>query len=193
MRKLIAFISTGALIFALAGVAVAAPPAESGVVQRAPSSNEGYVYRDGGVIVLTGPEWQEGCEGEGFGETDALLVGPPNGSFQEHFSVDDEQILVFDDTAGPALDDIFIWIDENCNAALDGDPTTTPEDPIAVGEGKLSFHLRVDAEGVAHIHNGIKGMVTTTDGDRVHVNTFAKLTDGPGGLDLQILRINYGG
>ena len=193
MRKLIAVISTGVLVLTLAGAAVAAPPAESGVVQRGPSSNEGYVYRDGGVIVLTGPDWEQGCEGEGFGETDALLVAPPNGSFQEHFSVEDEQILVFDDTAGPALDDIFVWIGENCDAALDEDPTTTPQEPIAEGEGKLSFHLRVSPDGTAHIHNGITGKVTTTDGKRAHVNTFAKLTDGPGGLDLQILRINYGG
>ena len=173
MRKLIALISTGALVFAFAGVAMAAPPAESGVVHRGPSSNEGYVYRDRGVIVLTGPEWEEGCEGLGFGETDSLFVSPPNGSFQEHFRVDGETILVFEDTAGPALDDIFVWINENCTAALDGEPTTP--------------------DGTAHVHNGISGMVTTTDGDRVHVNSFAKLTDGPAGLDLQILRINYGG
>jgi hypothetical protein len=67
------------------------------------------------------------------------------------------------------------------------------QDPIATGEGTLSFHLRVTPDGTAHVHNGITGKVTTTDGARVHVNTFAKLTDGPAGLDLQILRINYGG
>ena len=193
MRRLIALISTGALVFALAGTALATPPAESGVVQRGPSLNEGFVYRDGGVIVLTGPDWELGCEVEGFGEADGLFVAPPSGSFQEHFTVEDEGILVFEDTAGPALDDIFVWIGENCEAALDEDPTTTPQEPIAEGEGKLSFHLRLSPDGVVHIHNGINGKVTTTDGRRVHVNTFAKLTDGPGGLDLQILRINYGG
>ena len=185
MRRLIALISTGALVFALAGTALATPPAESGVVQRGPSLNEGFVYRDGVSDfrrhVL------------GLGEADGLFVAPPSGSFQEHFTVEDEGILVFEDTAGPALDDIFVWIGENCEAALDEDPTTTPQEPIAEGEGKLSFHLRVSPDGVVHIHNGINGKVTTTDGRRVHVNTFAKLTDGPGGLDLQILRINYGG
>ena len=181
------------VVLSVGAVAQAAPPDGSGVVQRGPSFYDGFVYRGGGYIVLTGPAWDTGCLGQGFPEPTGMFVLPGNGSFQEHFTLDGESILVLDDTAGPALDDIWPWLEAACDAATDGDPSTVPPEPLAVGEGKVSFHLRVSTDGTANIHNWVNGTVETTDGRTVHLSTFAKFSDGPAGFSMQILRVNYGG
>lgn len=63
------------------------------------------------------------------------------------------------DTAGRDVDDVFIWLGEACGATLDNDPDTVPPQPIARGEGRVSWHLRVDADGVAHVRNWVNGTV----------------------------------
>lgn len=57
------------------------------------------------------------------------------------------------------VDDVFIWLGEACGATLDNDPDTVPPQPIARGEGRVSWHLRVDADGVAHVRNWVNGTV----------------------------------
>ena len=192
MRKLLAMIMTAAMVLSVMGTAAAAPP-ESDVVSR-PDSAAGFVYRGSGVIVLTGPtEFEQGCQGLGFTEPESLLVQAPSGVVHQSFSVDGEGIVVFEDTAGPAVDDVFAWIGEACTALFDGDPETVAPEPIAVGEGRTTQIVRVDRSGVAHVKNWITGRVETTAGDGVHLNAMAKFTDDGSVPDIQMLRVNYGG
>ena len=118
---------------------------------------------------------------------------PRNGVFQERWSLHGEGILVFEDTAGPALDDIWAWIEAACAAATDGDESTVPPETVAVGEGTLTFHLRVTPDGTTNIHNWINGKVVTSTGDWVHLRTVAKFSDGPNGFNMHLLDVDYGG
>lgn len=183
-----------AMVLAVAPIAYATPPAESGAVVRGPSENLGFVYRGSGYIVLTGPELSVGCADEdSFAQPSASFVLPRNGTFQERWTLHGEGILVFEDTAGPALDDIWPWIAAACEAATDGDESTVPPQTVAEGEGTLTFHLRVTPDGTANIHNWINGKVVTSAGDLVHLKTVAKFSDGPNGFNMHLLDVDYGG
>ena len=60
-RRTLLGVLIAAMVLAVAPVANAAPPAESGAVIRGPSENLGFVYRGSGYIVLIGPELSVGC------------------------------------------------------------------------------------------------------------------------------------
>lgn len=165
--------------------ASAAPPDESGVVARV-TFPDGRVYAENGIVVLTGPMFEEGCFGVGFVEPVVSVIRRPDGTEISHFSVVD-QILVFEG------DDPFALIVAACGAIVDDDPSTQPPDPIAVGEGRVQHHQRMSPDGVRDAHNSVTGSVTTSSGDVVHVNAFAKFTDSADDTVLHQLRVNYGG
>lgn len=180
---------TAALLAATAPVALAGAPDQSGVVNRGTSFG-GWVYQGDGYIVLSGPPLVQGCVGEGFSEPPALFISPRNGSSQEKYSYPSEPLLVFDD---PGIN-VFAWLGPACEAATDGDPGTVPPAPIATGVGRLDVSIRVDARDRTHFRNGVVGKVTTTDGRRVHLSTFAQyVIDENGVEDLRQLWVKYGG
>ena len=193
MKRLIAAASAALMVMVTAGAAMAAPPESSGAVERGDVPQTGFFYRNGEHIVLTGPDWEQGCIEEGFTPGDGSTISPGNDSALLHFTVNDERVMVFEDTAGPADEDIFPWLAAACEAALDGDPKTLAPEPVAVGEGKLTYRERVDTSGVVHVHNGIVGKVVTGDDDLVHLDAAAQFTVTDGVVELHILKVNYGG
>lgn len=188
MKRSLKLVSAfAALLLALtvvAGPAVAAPPDQSGNVERF-ISETGLFYGNGEYVVVTGPAFEEGCFGEGFPEVTAQLVNRGNGSFSETFHVSGVDAMVFE-YGGDAFD----VIGANCDAVANGEPLVF--EPIAVGSGRHSFKVTGDENGV-HVRNSFVGKVTTTDGRRVHVNTFASFDDGPAGLENLVQRVNYKG
>lgn len=178
-----------AVAMMVATAAGASPRDQSGVVERRANAS-GFVYSGDGVHVLTGPtDLSDGCVGVGFTEPTATFISPPSGSQLHHFTVR-EGVAVF---ADEGIGDVFEWLDYACGALLDSDPTTVAPEPLAVGSGKISFHLRMDANEVVHVRNGVTGKVTTADGRRVHISAFAAFTEDASGLDVKQLRVNYGG
>jgi hypothetical protein len=190
IRTIAAAVMAAALLAAAAPAVFAAPPADSGVVNRGTSFG-GWVYEGSGYYVLSGPPLAQGCYGEGFSEPPAMFISPRNGSSQEKYQWPHEQINVFKATAGM---NAFEWLDGACGAVVDGNPATQPPDPVAVGVGRLKLHVRVDTAERVHIQNGVVGKVTTSDGRRVHLSTRAKYIVYPDGSeDLQQLWVKYGG
>jgi hypothetical protein len=192
MRKVLAGIAVcAAMIIGFGGSAFtssvsAGPPDESGNVERF-EVEAGQVYDDGEYAVVTGPPFSEGCVGQGFSLTTAQGVSRGNGTFSQTWRIKNINVMVFEWEG-----DVFDLIGQNCEAIFDGDPETMPVEPIAVGEGRHSFKVSGDQNGV-HIRNTLTARVTTTDGQRAHVNTFASFDDGPGGLVNLVQRINYTG
>lgn len=167
------------------GIASATPPDESGVVTRA-AYPDARVYAEDGVIVITGPEFQQGCLGLGFAQPVTSFINRPDGTEISHYHVTD-QIQVFEGG------DPFALIDAACGAIFDGDPSTAPPQPIAVGEGRVQHRQSVSPDGIVDGHNSVTGHVTTLIGDRVRVNAFAQFTQSADGTVLHQLRVNYGG
>lgn len=184
-RRFVMLMAVG-LIFGLMAPALAASPDSSGVVERGPYA-ETLFYSGDGVIVLAGADLEASCNDVGFVTQSATFRSPSSGASIFHFS-DIGSVMVFEDTAGveenPEL--IFPWLENLCAAA-------DPQEPIATGDVLYTGHVRVDATGVIHIHNGLTGTVTTTEGDRVHLSTFAKVVVDSSGPELLMLRTNYGG
>lgn len=174
--------------FAASVVVLAKPPPESGVVSRAPTDS-GFVYSGDGVHVLTGPPLAQGCLDQGFGEPIAQHLARPNSTSALHFR-STEAIHVFDDEGIP---NVFEWLGMACAALLDGNPDTLVPQPLATGTGTVTYVSRVDADGVEHVHNKVVGKVTTAEGARVHLSTFAAFNVDESGLTLTALRVNYGG
>lgn len=189
--KIIAATLMAAALLATAVPAVfAAPPDQSGVVNRGTSFG-GWVYEGSGYYVLSGPPLAQGCIGEGFSEPPAMFISPRNGSFQEKYQWPHEGINVFKAVAGK---NVFEWLGGACGAVTDGNPSTKPPAPVAVGVGRLKLHVRVDTSERVHIQNGVVGKVTTTDGRRVSLSTRAKYIVFPDGSeDLQQLWVKFRG
>jgi len=155
-------------------------PADSGVVERTPSLSAWVISGDG-LIVLTGPPLVEGCFGEGFLTPIATVVNTPSGATLTKVTHSD-QVWVFDDEGFTnPLDWLF---GRACPAVWAGQPAP---DPLAQGEGLVRVNSRVDADGVEHGNVRVTAMVTTADGEDVHLNTHG--TVGVIGGDF----INYGG
>jgi hypothetical protein len=176
----------GVLLFlsAFAGPVTARPPDESGNVERF-AVEAGLVYDNGEYAVVTGPPFSEGCFGEGFPTTTAQSVSRGNDSFSETWRIKNINVMVFEWEGN-----VFDLIGQSCEAIVNGDPL--PAEPIAMGEGRHSFKVSGDQNGV-HIQNTLTANVTTTDGQRAHVNAFASFDDGPGGTENLVKRINYSG
>lgn len=177
---------SGMLLFAsaFAGPVSARPPDESGNVERF-EVNVGLVYDNGEYAVVTGPPFSEGCLGEGFPATTTQVVHRGNGSFSETWRIKNINVMVFEWEGG-----VFDLIGASCEALAMGLPL--PYEPIATGKGSHSFKVSGDENGV-HIRNTLTAKLTTTDGQRAHVNTFASFDDGPGGLENLVERVNYTG
>ncbi|MEX1287707.1 MAG: hypothetical protein AB1Z57_07205 [Acidimicrobiia bacterium] len=175
-----------AVVLALPVVAAAEPPAESGVVVRT-TFDTGLVYEEGGIFVVGGPPWEEGCLGEGFNDLPFQIVelpGDRGARFQMHFS--GEFISVYE--GGYA--DVWELIGTACAAVGAG---LTPPQPIATGYGRYSLTEQFDGPGEGRGQNSLVGRVTTMDGRMVHVSTFAKYRIEGGEQVLQNMRVNYGG
>ena len=159
--------------------ALAAVPNESGVVERAPHP-AGWIAFGDGVIVMTGPELDAaGCLGQ-IPQQTATYINPPSDVSLVHASYVDE-IRVFDDQGYP---DALAWLfGFACPPLLAGE--SGPE-PIAQGEGRVTWNYRVDADGVLHGRVSTTATVTTTDGSDVHLNTFGEI-----GASTDF--VNYGG
>lgn len=170
-----------AVVLMIPTAALATPPDQSGVVERAPELSA-WVFWDGdGLIVLTGPPLEEGCFGEGFQFPIATTVQPPSGATLTSYHHTD-QVWVYDDEG---TSDPIDWLfGRACAAVAAGDPA--PE-PLAHGEGRVSVNSRIDADGVEHGHLGVTARVTSADGRRVHLRAFGEL----GGITTDF--INYGG
>ncbi len=169
---------------AFAGPASAGPPGESGNVERFEIEGVGLVYDNGEYAVVTGPPFSEGCLGQGFPTTTTQVVNRGNGSFSETWRIKKIDVMVFEWEG-----DVFDLIGLSCEALANGEPL--PVEPIAVGEGRHSFKVSGDQNGV-HVRNTLTARVMTADG-WAHVNTFASFDDGPGGLANVVQRINYTG
>ena len=186
MKRRFATLIALALAIGVMAPALAAPPGSSGAAERGPYA-ETLFYSGDGVIVLAGADLGASCDDVGFATQSATFVSPNNGGSMFHFS-DIGSVMVFEDDAGveenPEL--IFPWLDDLCSSA-------DPQEPIASGDVLFTGHVRVDSNGVIHVHNGITGTVTTSQGDRVHLSTFAKVVVGSSGPELLMLRTNYGG
>lgn len=141
--------------------ASAQPPDESGAVTRF-IAEVGLVFGDDGVVALGGPSFEEGCLGEGFLPVLVSRVERGNGTIFEHYTSEATQLQLFEG------DDPFAIIGAACGALFDGDPTTDPPEPIAVGTASYNFRATI-TDGVAEIHDSLNGQVTFTNGRTAHV------------------------
>ncbi len=162
----------------------AGPPSQSGNVERFEILG-GLVYDNGEYAVVTGPAFEQGCFGEGFPPINTQVVNRGNGTFSETWQIKDIRVMVFEWEGN-----VFDLIDLNCASIASGGAAVV--EPIAVGQGRHSFTSRGDDNGV-HVQNTLTAKVTTTDGQRAHVNAFASVDLSPAGEDNLVLRINYTG
>lgn len=197
MRRVLVVALAVGLLTSFGPVALAHPPASSGVVERADGFG-GFIYWSDGVLAITGNELAEPCLDLPPPIVDAMLISPGDGSFQEQLS-GRVPVMVFEDPRLVASD-VNIGFDyifgEQCSALLDGDPNTHPADPVATGVVELRAKSRVDKKGIVNNHNSLVGQVTTSDGSRAHLSTFAQLTiDAATGalIDLKKLSVHYTG
>ncbi|WP_299443453.1 hypothetical protein [uncultured Phycicoccus sp.] len=65
------------------------------------------------------------------------------------------------------------FIDETCAAVADGDPSTVPVPPFAVGTARFKERITVSAEGVVEIYNGVNGTASDSAGTTWKVRTWA--------------------
>lgn len=161
---------------------MAAPAGATDHVTGTEPAHVGLVYTEGNILMLSGPPLELGCFDEGFTESTARYRNTPSGNYMETIIYSGEPISLYTYGGG----DPFEWLGEQCGAIAAGGEGA---EPFATGEGRLIFQLRHDGETL-HVHNTVLGQVTDTDGNRHHVNAWAKYTDGPGGFDLTALRIN---
>jgi hypothetical protein len=169
----------GAVALLIPTAARADAPDQSGVVEQTPYLSAWVISGDG-LIVLTGPSLEQGCFGEGFLERIATVVSTPSGATLTTLTHSD-QVWVFD---GEGFANPFDWLfGRACPAVWAGQPP----DPLAQGEGLVSVNSRLDADGVEHGNVRVTAMVTTADGQDVHLNVHG--TIGVIGGDF----INYGG
>lgn len=165
--------------------ALADPPEQTGVVERAPYLSA-WLFSGDGVIVVTGPALDVGCPaglpefGEGFPEPTATFVHTPRGDTLIRV-VHTSEVRVFDNAGiSDALDWLFGYA---CPRVLSGE--AGPE-PLASGEGRVRVNSRVNADGVELGTVGVNARVTTADGRRVHLDAHGRI--GPTLDD-----VNYGG
>lgn len=184
LKSLAPFLGMLLFMSAFAGPVSASPPDQSGSVERF-TTETGLIYDNGENVVITGPPFEQGCFGEGFPTTRSQVVFRGNDTFSETYHVAGVSVMVFE-YGGDAFDVIIA----NCDALAAGEPPVF--EPIAMGEGRHSFKVSGDENGV-HIRNTFTAKVTTTDGRRAHVNTFASFDDGPEGAQNFVQRINYTG
>lgn len=196
MRRILV-LAVAAGMMALTPVASAAPPGESGVVVRG-EVDGGFIYWGDGTLAITGNALEEPCLNLPPPFVSGSFISPGDGSSQDH-RLGEVPVLVFQDPRLQADDlniGFFFIFEEQCGLLLDGDPNTNPVDPVATGDVLLRADFRVDTRGVVHSHNSLVGQVTTSDGDKAHLNTFAQLTiDAATGalINVQQLRVHYTG
>lgn len=65
------------------------------------------------------------------------------------------------------------FIDQTCGAIFDGDPTTTPVQPFAVGTAQMKERITFHPDGFQEHSNGVNGMATSPDGTQWKVRTWA--------------------
>ena len=169
-----------ALALTIPAAAIAGPPDQSGVVERAPVWSA-PLFWDGELIVLVGPPLEQGCVDEGFHFPTATTVATPGGDTITRYT-DTDLVWVFDDEG--VADPIDWLIGRACAAVWAGEPA--PE-PLAHGEGRVIYNVRVDADGDVHGSQRLTAQVTTADGGRTHLSAVgAGIGEFP---DV----INYGG
>lgn len=151
--------------------ALADPPAESGVVERAPRVSA-WLIHGSGLFVVTGPPIAQGCLGfpdfPDLPEYPATIVTTPTGATLTTIT-HTQHVEVFDDQG---FDNVFAWLGTVCPAVLAGEPA--PE-PLAQGEGQVRVRSRVDADGVEHGRVIVTARLTTADGEHVHLNTHGEI------------------
>lgn len=187
-RGTIVAVIAATMVLGAAPAAMAAPPDQSGAVTRE-SLPIGLVYEEDGIYVVGGPPFEQGCRDQGFAEPTFSFVNRGDGGQNVRFTYKGERIMVFEGD----YPNVFALIGEACAAVLDDDPSTNPPEPIAIGTGRYSLNERIDRDGTLYGHNSLVGKVTTNDGRRVHLSAFAKYLIDETGLNLQQLRVDYGG
>jgi hypothetical protein len=73
--------------------------------------------------------------------------------------------------AGEAPDLLF----ETCDALFDGNPSTNPLEPFAIGTGDLKVRLGIAADGTVDVFNSVNGKVSASDGTQSKVRASADL------------------
>ena len=65
------------------------------------------------------------------------------------------------------------FVDQTCGALFDGDPTTNPVPPFALGTASLKERIEAGPDGVEDHSNGVNGTATSADGTQWKVRTWA--------------------
>ena len=114
--------------------AAAEPPSDSGVVTRSEAVIGLFVQADG-YVVTVGPSMEEACTGQITSVVSMTDVMRPNGSQLLMENMQDEMRVY---QAEDLFSDVLL---PSCAAIFDGDPTTGPVEPIAIGPGRVTVNV----------------------------------------------------
>ena len=167
--------------------AVAAPPAQSGPVERM-DGTANFFYWDDGVMVIVGESVAHVCEDIG-SPADAMKVTTGNGGGQFGLK-GNVPVVVFADPRFDSSDPFigFVFLFEVCELGADYDVIATGDDL------RVRVRETIAPDGTVHSENSIVGKVETTDGKTAHVTTHASVWfNGPELIKLNPFFVKYTG
>ncbi len=161
------------LVVSCALVVAGAVPAAAGASDTRPFFLA-FVVQEDDLLILNGPPFEEGCQGEGFVTSDAHVVDTPSERENLHVRYDDE-IRAYD-MAALGFADFDDLIEASCTAVATGGEVPPA---LAVGEGsvRVGYHCELGPDGptelgcfesigsVFRLDVAIRGIVTVTDAD----------------------------
>lgn len=175
------------LLAAVMPIAAAAPPAQSGPVERFQDAR-GYFYWGDGHLAIVGSSIPGMCADEPF-SADAMAVSSGNGGTQFRMRGDVPVLVFADDRFDSSDPNIgFQFLDEVCGMGA-------PYDLVASGDTvRLRVAETISADGTVHSENSLVGTVTTASGKKAHLTTHASVVfDGMGLIKLNPFFVRYTG
>ncbi len=176
-----------ALVMTTAMSAVAAPPDQSGPVERF-EGHANFFYWGDGILVIVGDSVEHVCADVGT-PADAMGIhtGNGGGQFRQRGEV---PVMVFADPRFDSSDPFigFLFLDEVCGLGAD-------YDLVATGDNlRIRVKDTIAPDGTVHVENGIVGKVTTTEGEIAQVTTHASAWfNGPELIKLNPFFVKYTG
>lgn len=165
---LVASVVTAAMTLAFAAPA----SANEGVPEEEVADAAFFVNGDG-VILVTGPPFEEGCFGEGFPQETYLERRTPSGVRNSNVTVEETDAFLVQG------DDFFTLLDEVCPALAAGEPS--PAVILATGTGSARAARHENRDGSALERANLRATLETPDGAVLDVRahtTIAIRADG---------------
>ncbi|MDN4472564.1 hypothetical protein [Demequina zhanjiangensis] len=173
LRAAVVAAATALLLLGSAGAVSASPP--QGYDLEDVGVGRFYGGWDYGVLLFTHDPVDEICMGAPEPIESAKMFTRADGSLDFMISALQVPIYLYHSNM-----DAFDFLDMNCAAILDGDPTTVPDDYFASGEANFKERVTIHPNGDEEHFNGVNGFATDMDGQSWKVRTWAdfEIIDG---------------